>query len=287
MTRPSLADFGTHDESAYPELWRGVVGAWCPSLGPTGNRLHDFSRRNNWGTLTNMDPATDWVVDRGQYALDFDGSSDCVNLGSQHDFTGAFSFSIWINLRSRTGYHIIFAKSDFGLQRREFLFYVSGGDLIPTDSLAFLIMNPNSFVNRIGRSLPNGNIPTNTLSHFCGTYDGSGVNDGLAIYIDGLKADTTNQGAGGFTGVVTQTTPLAIGTDFNRFPNLGNQANMVCYETTTWLRCLQPNEIKELYNLGRGGMYTRRTRRSFYIPVGFNASWARNSNVILGAGATC
>ncbi len=39
MSRPSWQDFGTHDESAYPELWDGVVGAWCPSLGQTGLRL--------------------------------------------------------------------------------------------------------------------------------------------------------------------------------------------------------------------------------------------------------
>ena len=74
MTRPSWQDFGTHDESAHPQLWDGVVGAWCPSLGPTGLRLHDHSRRNNWGTLTNMDPPTDWVIDGGQYAVDFDGA---------------------------------------------------------------------------------------------------------------------------------------------------------------------------------------------------------------------
>ncbi|MGV2337667.1 MAG UNVERIFIED_CONTAM: hypothetical protein LVR18_27485 [Planctomycetaceae bacterium] len=39
MTKPSLSDYGTHDESAYPELWDGVVGAWAPCLGPTGNIL--------------------------------------------------------------------------------------------------------------------------------------------------------------------------------------------------------------------------------------------------------
>ena len=66
MTRPSLSDYGTYDESTVPRLWDGVIGAWCPSLGPTGSRFHDFSRYGNWGTLTNMDPPTDWVVDGGQ-----------------------------------------------------------------------------------------------------------------------------------------------------------------------------------------------------------------------------
>ena len=44
MTRPSFQDYGTYDESAYPELWDGVVGYWAPCLGPTGTRLFDVSR---------------------------------------------------------------------------------------------------------------------------------------------------------------------------------------------------------------------------------------------------
>jgi hypothetical protein len=95
MTRPSWQDFGTFDESAHPQLWDGVVGAWCPSLGPTGSRLHDMSGRSNWGTLTNMDNATDWVVDGGQYALDFDGSNDYVQCGLAPVLRSQFAISLW------------------------------------------------------------------------------------------------------------------------------------------------------------------------------------------------
>jgi hypothetical protein len=95
MTRPSWQDFGTHDESAHPQLWDGVVGAWCPSLGPTGSRLHDMSGRSNWGTLTNMDNATDWVIDGGQYALDFDGSNDYVACGKAPVLRSQFAITLW------------------------------------------------------------------------------------------------------------------------------------------------------------------------------------------------
>jgi len=67
-------------ESEYPELWRGLVGAWCPFLGPTGWTLQDVSGWGNHGTLTNMDPATDWIVTDKGWALDFDGVSDAVIL---------------------------------------------------------------------------------------------------------------------------------------------------------------------------------------------------------------
>jgi hypothetical protein len=103
MTKPSWQDFGTHDESAHPRLWDGVVGAWCPSLGPTGSRLHDMGGRSNWGTLTNMDNATDWVINDGQYALDFDSTNDHVDTGTQLAFLdGSPQFTMCFWARRRT-----------------------------------------------------------------------------------------------------------------------------------------------------------------------------------------
>ena len=63
-------------ESVAPGLWRGLVGAYSMGLGPTGDKLRDVSGYGNDVTLTSMDPATDWIVDDGRYALDFDGSND-------------------------------------------------------------------------------------------------------------------------------------------------------------------------------------------------------------------
>ena len=99
MINQQLSKFATHENSAYPQLWRGCVGAWCPSLGPSGARLHDYSRRNNWATLTNMDTATDWVIDGGAYALDFDGVNDqaIANVVLQGRST-SMTVSLWANL---------------------------------------------------------------------------------------------------------------------------------------------------------------------------------------------
>jgi hypothetical protein len=63
-----------------PELWRGLVGAWTFHEGQ-GGTLHDVSGYRNHGTLTNMDPASDWVASEQGLALDFDGTDDHVNLG--------------------------------------------------------------------------------------------------------------------------------------------------------------------------------------------------------------
>ncbi len=58
-------------QSENPGLWRGLVGLWAPSLGPTGLRLFDHSGFGNHGTLTNMDPASDWVATDEGWALEF------------------------------------------------------------------------------------------------------------------------------------------------------------------------------------------------------------------------
>jgi hypothetical protein len=65
-------------ESENPHLWKGLVGAWMPSLGVTGDTLRDVSGNGNDGTLTNMDTATDWVTSEKGLALDFDGSNDQI-----------------------------------------------------------------------------------------------------------------------------------------------------------------------------------------------------------------
>jgi len=89
--------------SAYPRLWKGLIGAWSPNLGPTGLTLFDQSINKNNGTLTNMDAVTDWIVDERGYALDFDGTNDYINVGKNSFDLGIrrhATFSTWF--RSNT-----------------------------------------------------------------------------------------------------------------------------------------------------------------------------------------
>src|SRR3989344_7313383 len=53
----------------------GLVGSWPMNEGPS-TQAGDFSGNNNHGTLTQMDPNTDWVNGKRGKALDFDGSDD-------------------------------------------------------------------------------------------------------------------------------------------------------------------------------------------------------------------
>lgn len=85
-------------ESANPNLWKGLVGAWMPSLGVTGEKLKDVSGNGNDGTLTNMDAASDWVATSKGLALDFDGgsSSNYISLGASNDIYQDLTEATWL-----------------------------------------------------------------------------------------------------------------------------------------------------------------------------------------------
>jgi hypothetical protein len=99
----------------YPALWNGCIGAWCPSLGQTGLSLIDSSLKRNHGTLTLMDPATDWVASDGKIALDLDGVNDTVVIPAiQISNSGPLTMVAWLNRRSSnaSNYHIAFTIGD-------------------------------------------------------------------------------------------------------------------------------------------------------------------------------
>ena len=61
-----------------PVMNSGLVGYWNFQEG-TGTTAYDKSGKRNHGTLTNMDPTTDWVDGKLGGGLDFDGSDDYIH----------------------------------------------------------------------------------------------------------------------------------------------------------------------------------------------------------------
>lgn len=58
-------------QSAYPNLWNGLMSAWGIGLGNTGLTVPSVGKYNLPGVLTNMAPATDWVQTSKGLALNF------------------------------------------------------------------------------------------------------------------------------------------------------------------------------------------------------------------------
>lgn len=88
----------------FPQLWQGCVGAWCPSLGPTGLLLQDWSGLKRPATLTGIDPAADWQASAGQHALSFDGTDNrAATEAYDPNITNTATLSLWMMLRSTSG----------------------------------------------------------------------------------------------------------------------------------------------------------------------------------------
>ncbi len=95
MLGESLADVDLSSpiNLAHP-LARGLVGFWLPLPSLSGGmKLYDLSRYRNHGTLSNMDPRTDWVNTERGIALDFDGTDTSV-VGANFGITSSTQYTI-------------------------------------------------------------------------------------------------------------------------------------------------------------------------------------------------
>jgi hypothetical protein len=269
--KPDWGYYGTYDESAHADLWDGVVGYWAPCLGPTGTRLHDLSRWNNWGTLTNMDPPTDWVIDGGQYALDFDGVNDFVSTTADGQKAQNLTVSFWCYHRTQNKSLVSIIDNDH-----------SGGEIggwvvqseqaISTRAYYFTYRAASGFL-ATGSTLV---IPLNTWSLITYTKSGTlvrGFRDGQQIYSTTV-ADAVI--------IYKAVTKIGIG-DCVSVPF--RQFNGLLDDVIIWNRGLSPNEVQRLYQLGRGGMLERRRRRRVYAEqAGFRGHYRSQRAQLIGGG---
>lgn len=278
MSRPSWQDFGTHDESAFPELWDGVVGAWAPCLGPTGSRLHDMSRRSNWGTATGMTLATDWQLQSGQYGIQTSTSNKYVACQPVPiEGTTDFTVSLWVNVAATqtAGDNLVplFGQKAPVAAEAGFMvvYFYAGGNagkwLMSTGSGA-------AFSEPLTSGTAN---VTGTIAHVV-MRRGAGLAQNGDFVINGIRYPLATT----LTILnITTTANMTWGRDATGF----RQTNQVIFEAACWKRCLHINEIAELYRIGVGGMYQRRRRRRLYAAqAGFQASWALRRSHIIGGG---
>lgn len=71
---------------------------WCPSLDTTNAgtiTLADLSGNEKTGTLVNMEPASDWVLDDSKYCLSFGGTDEAVTADEAVSLNANVSVSLW------------------------------------------------------------------------------------------------------------------------------------------------------------------------------------------------
>ena len=151
------------------------VGHW--KLDETsGTTAADSSGHGNDGTLTNMDPATDWVTGQVGGALDFDGDNDVVVIGNPPSLqiSGTeISVCAWFNADT-----LVFANWPALVGKTSTTSWTDGwGVFFNNDTINFYINNYSTNVAYKAFTT------TGSWHHVAGTYDGTKIK----IYVDGVK----------------------------------------------------------------------------------------------------
>lgn len=241
---------------------RGLIGAWCPSLGATGFRLLDRSGRNNHCSMLNT-ASTAWRMSGGKLAFLHDGTDDRVfsslfRMSTMSDQTN--SFSIWINPTTTNTTTRPFGLGEFGnsfglrfnFQNLEFVF---GGTAVLSVS-----MTSTTYANR--------------WTHICGIADASGAR----LFFDGVQVGTRSD-----TVSLVKTNGLGVG---YRFGVNSDFYSGLTDDLRVYSRTLTLPEIRQLYIAGRGyGLLPDRPRRRGKAAgAAFKAYWARRQSQLIGGG---
>jgi hypothetical protein len=248
----------SRSEALFPRLFPDA-GWWCPSLqSPGGTRLHDL-RGGNWGTLTNMTPASDWAVDGGKGALDFDGSND----------------------------HVLIPRSGVGLTQFSLFFWARPLGSVATQQGIFQWANsltsPAPFVlitrqsGSVTRFYANGGYRQTVTTPSDWAQYGFAYSAGVwRFFLNGLQVGSHT---GGLAGQATAAN-LYLGNGFAAyFQGQIDDARLYSIGLDA-LDCMQ------LYRLGRGNMPMVRKRRyaEQEAAAGFKAYWARRQSQLIGGG---
>ena len=247
----------TVSEAEYPNLVPNY-GWWAPSLQPRGGTIcWDLTRNGKVGTLTNMDPATDWTLYRGRPVLDHDNVDDKVVLPALPFGTNDFTISIWALTRANNSSPLpdIFSTRNTG----------SSGSNIPGVNIGkFGLSGANTI--RLAIESTNGRYLTNTYGtswtndsydHWVATYKNATAT--LTLFKNGIALTPTSTSSGGV--LAGQSIGSATSGTIGSRPNADRPLNGVWDDCRIWTRVLTEIEICQMYQLGAGNMPRRKKRR--------------------------
>jgi len=248
-----------------------IVGRWVPSAGATGSRLIDRSGRSNHGTLTNMDPASDWVASGGKLALDFDGSNDHVAIGPGLAQSGDFSVMGWANVRAIGTNPQLCSRALFGNPfPQNWLLFIRTDE--GTAEWALQTTNASGTRYQIKGG---GLVSTNVWTHVCVSYSLNGA----SLYLNGTPITVITIGTPNATPVSGQVVNIG------GYANVTNFFNGLIDDVMIYNTALTPSEVLEIYRLGRGyGVFPEPDFDEGFAAAGFKAYWARRQSQLIGGG---
>ena len=247
----------------------GLVGAWCPSLGPSGYTLLDRSGRGNHGSILRADSSI-WKPVADQWALQTDGATntnaDYVSLPASAGFSDDYSLSWWLTIINTNTYGILLYRATSG-QALAPLVYVGNGS---GGSGVLLFASTTSSITR-GTALTSGQ-----LFHVAITRQGGVVR----IYQNGRQQGSDATQAVTFTGTVSNNWLLAQQSG-------GENTPIQLYSFGMWQRALTPSEVYAEYQSGPKWLANTITqrRRNYALKAARNRTYLfLNRPQIIGGG---
>jgi len=180
-----------------------------------------------------------------RFSFEFDGTDDYISIDDVNNLSfgngttdSPFSISAWIKMDDTSGFRIF---NKFAGTTNEYSFGTGGAE-----KLQFYIYNGTStFINRA--RLYNTILNTGQWYHVVATYSGVGgtnAQDGMKIYVDGIRVDDTTVSAGTYTAMNNKTTPVYIG-KLNSSYAVGNIDEVAIFNSE-----LSASDITSIYNGG-------------------------------------
>ena len=186
----------------------GTPRLLCPCTSTTGTSITDYTRLSN--ALTAQASVADWYGFQGRATYyDFNGTAHYLYRANDTDFDfgdaatdDAFSVVCCVNPDDVTSRQII-GKWDDNNQREWRLFFDANG--YPT--LQLYDESADTYIGRQDQTA----FTTGSWQVIVATYDGSGINAGCKIYIDGVQLDDTDYDNGVYVAMEAVTANLMVG----------------------------------------------------------------------------
>lgn len=255
-------------ESANPNLWQGLVGAWVPSMGPTGSRLLDLSGYRNHAVITATMSGL-WQVSSGRWSIDLDGSPECVDLS-------ASSSGIPRQLKMGTGsFSVVASIKRVGAQINNSRLFCVGSvvnryEVYFTTGATNFSVDDNTTKTDCTYSYQ---VSTSSFDKFVFVHNKRA--DTLAIYLNGQKEQE-----------VTNNTNTSIDEDTSAFiGSIGGSSFYWVGQISSFLiykRALSPAEIMQ-FNTDENALFLPRLRGGVRVPTStFQPAWATSATQVSG-----
>jgi hypothetical protein len=219
------------------------------SLNP--NNWYRNGDNGSWKSPQWLIPSNENKDKVSNYSMDFDGVNDYIDLGDSDDFSfgngttdSPFTISAWIKMDSTARFRIF---NKYAGTISEYQFGTGGAG-----NLQFFIFDDtNAFIYRARTH--SAILNTGQWYHVAATYSGVGglnAQDGMKIYVDGIRVDDSTVSGGSYVAMGNKTTPVYIGKLDTTY------ANGLIDEVSIYDSELSQSQITDIYNGGEPATIT-------------------------------